>query len=254
MKKLALIFCVLITYTGISQEILKNKDILDLHMLGFEADVIISKINASPQNQFDTSIDILKALREEGVPSAVLAAMIDASKVELKTGIFYTYNGEEKELVLNQFDGQRTKGALTAVALGGLTNISYMAYILEPRSENIISKSKSEIYFQFGKENNDAFRKNKGWFSGASSPKEFELAQLTQRRKQRELKVGARGIGAAIGVGGKTIVSDFTFEDLGNNRYKITLSKDLIPGEYCFIFNSDLGSGIEDVWDFTLIN
>ena len=111
-----------------------------------------------------------------------------------------------------------------------------------------------EIYFQFGKENNDAFRKNKGWFSGASSPKEFELAQLTQRRKQRELKVGARGIGAAIGVGGKTIVSDFTFEDLGNNRYKITLSKDLIPGEYCFVFNSDLGSGIEDVWDFTLIN
>lgn len=254
MKKLALIFCFLITYTGLSQETLKNKDILDLHMLGFEADIIISKINASPQNQFDTSIDILKTLREEGIPSAVLAAMIDASKVELKTGIFYTHNGEDKELILNQFDGTRTKGALTAIALMGTTNISYMAYILEPQSENIISKSKSEIYFQFGKENNDSFRKNKGWFSGASSPKEFELAQLKQRRKQRELKVGARGIGAAFGIGGKTIVSAFSFEDVGNNKYKITLSKDLIPGEYCFIFTSDLGTQIEDVWDFTLIN
>ena len=254
MKKIALIFCFIITYTGFSQEILKNKDIVDLHMLGFEADIIISKINASPQNQFDTSIDILKALRDEGIPSSVLAAMINASKVELKTGIFYTYNGENKELILNQFDGIRTKGALTAIALMGTTNISYMAYILEPKSENIISKSKSEIYFQFGKENNDGFRKNKGWFSGASSPKEFELALLNQRKKQRELKVGARGIGAGLGISGKTIVSSFSFEDVGNNKYKITLNKDLIPGEYCFIFTSDLGTQIEDVWDFTLIN
>jgi hypothetical protein len=253
MKKLTLLLFILITYSGFSQEILKNNDIVDLHLLGFEADVIISKIKASPQNEFDTSISVLKVLRENGVPSSVLAAMIDASKVEIKTGIFYTFNGENKEMVLNQFDGKRTKGALTAIALMGTTNVSFMAYILEPKSKNIVSKSKSEIYFQFGKENNDSFRKNKAWFSGASSPEEFELAQLNQRKKKRELKVGAYGVGAAMGIGGKTIVSNFTFEDLGNNRYKITLSQDLEYGEYCFIFNSDLGTDIKDVWDFTLV-
>jgi hypothetical protein len=59
---------------------LTNQDVVDLVKTGLSTEIIAAKIRVSP-SQFDTSASALKALKESGVPDAVILAMVDpASK------------------------------------------------------------------------------------------------------------------------------------------------------------------------------
>ena len=94
MKKLLLIILLLNFNISFAQnkDVITNNNIIELVELGFKADVIVAKIESS-KVAFDTSIKALKILKEKGVDSSILAAMISHSThidsaIEAKTGIY----------------------------------------------------------------------------------------------------------------------------------------------------------------------
>ena len=86
MKKL-IIFFIIISFQQItSQEVLNNNSIIELIDLGFEDSVIIDKINNTEAN-FDTNIENLKILKEKGLSSDIMSAMMNKpkeKKIDLK--------------------------------------------------------------------------------------------------------------------------------------------------------------------------
>jgi hypothetical protein len=107
MKKLIYLFLLFISFQQItSQEVLNNNSIIELIDLGFEDSVIIDKINNTETN-FDTNIENLKVLKEKGLSSEIMSAMINKSKENkkpLSNGIEYyeyaTFDGEVKKAPL----------------------------------------------------------------------------------------------------------------------------------------------------------
>ena len=59
----------------LAQEILSNDSVIKLTKMGFSEDLIVTKINRSPET-FDTSTDSLVALKVAGVSTQVISAMV----------------------------------------------------------------------------------------------------------------------------------------------------------------------------------
>lgn len=93
---------------------LTNQDVIDLVSLGFSDEVIIDKIHASEDAEFETSVSALRVLKAAKVSDAVVRAMINTHKVgavtegllasprktELATeiGVYVVLNGVMAEL------------------------------------------------------------------------------------------------------------------------------------------------------------
>lgn len=69
---------------GLRPEELTNSDVLDLLKAGLPSEVVVAKIKMS-RCTFDTSPAVLKELKAEGVPDAVILAMVQAPKDDLET-------------------------------------------------------------------------------------------------------------------------------------------------------------------------
>ena len=76
-----LLFLLLFPLLSFGQETLNNQSVIDMIEIGFEEQVIIDKIE-STSSDFDTSIESLKLLKQSGVSSSLLSAMLKASKKE----------------------------------------------------------------------------------------------------------------------------------------------------------------------------
>lgn len=62
----------------LSDEELKNQDILDMHKNGLSVEIIITKIKTS-KCTFDTSLKSLQELKAAGIPETIIVEMIEAS-------------------------------------------------------------------------------------------------------------------------------------------------------------------------------
>jgi hypothetical protein len=90
-----------------------------------------------------------------------------------------------------------------------------------------------------------------------SSPKQFVLLKLEVHGKDRETIIGAYNfLGGQTGSDAKEMIP-FTSEQIRTGVYKVTLSRSLEPGEYCFMssnFNygahSAGAAGAADIFDF----
>ena len=65
----------------ISDDELKNQDILDMLKNGLSVEVIIAKIKSS-KTHFDTSPKVLQELKDAGVPEVIIIAMVEAPTLE----------------------------------------------------------------------------------------------------------------------------------------------------------------------------
>jgi hypothetical protein len=74
-------------------------------------------------------------------------------------------------------------------------------------------------------------------FGGLSAPSQFTLVRFDPKKDHRELIVGEWGAYRASSGTREKDVQDFDFERVAPGTYKVTLRKDLEPGEYCF-FNT----------------
>lgn len=238
-----------------AQEKMTNQSILDLMDLGFGSEVIKAKINSS-QTNFDTSIDQLKALKEKGVSSDILALMIDKSSVAVECGVFYIKNDKLVKIEPSVFSGTKTS-ALGAAMTYGIASAKVKSYINNATSANKADSINLAFIFQFDTKNKNDLGSGNWWFKAASSPNEFALTQLKQKRDSRELVTGKiSGITAStqMGIDSKESIK-YTIEDLGNGRYKVTPNRILGAGEYCFFYQGTIpmgGYNNQSIFDFSI--
>ncbi len=257
--KQSLILAVLLLSSALlfSQDVLTNQSIVELIEIGFESDVIKSKINAS-QTEFDTSISALKALKEKGVPSDVLALMIDKSKVEIESGVFCFENEQIKKIEPTVFSGTKSS-TVGGKWLKGYAPTHFKSYIHNASSANKVNIKEQVFIFQFDLDSQNDLGHENWWFKTASSPNEFVLTSLTQitKKNQRELVTGSSsGYNGSTQMGidtEKTI--PVTIEDLGNGKYKVQPEEPLKSGEYCFFYQGAIPLGgytNQSLFDFSI--
>jgi len=258
MKKTILFTLLLLSsFLSNAQDKMNNQSILDLIDLGFGSEVIKAKINSS-LSDFDTSIDQLKTLKEKGVSSDVLALMIDKSKIEIESGVFYKKNGKLIKIKPSVFSGTKTS-ALGAALTYGIASAKMKSYINNVSSSNKINKDDQTFIFQFDLKKRNDLGSGNWWFKSASSPQEFVLTKLKQRKakNQRELTTGkVSGITASsqMGIDSHDAI-EFIFEDLGNGKYKVRPKRYLQSGEYCFFYQGTIpigGYNNQSIFDFTV--
>lgn len=247
--------------TYAQEEILTNQTIVDMVGMGFSDQVIITKINESP-NSFNTDIESLRLLKEKNVSESIIVAMLNAKKSEkttqtiienAKEGIFYiSDSGEEVEILPTVFSG-------TKVVEGILRNTE-IASLPYSQSRNIINNNKPVFYFYFNKSNqNTTF--NAGvenwWFKIASSPNEFVLIKMDKKKNERKIQIGRTSVwGPPINpeVDGKKIVP-FKINKISNTKYEVSLEKPLDYNcEYCFFYQGQMpkGGNNQSVFDFSI--
>jgi len=85
-----------------------------------------------------------------------------------------------------------------------------------------------------------------------SDPNEGELVRLSKSGKKREFQVGKVGMGRLKSEIPEKIRIEYKVEKIKFNIYKITVNKNLEPGEYGFIFGAINPGATMKIYDFTI--
>ena len=256
-------------------ETLTNDEVITLTKIGLEPSVIISKIQTS-NTSFDVSTDGLINLSNSGVPAEVITAMMkaeqqaaaaEAEQQDLNdpltpraAGIYY-YNPIEKDKKLRRVDptvvstsqaggvGGALKGSLT----GGLANQKVKSSLSGSESRLQIVEVNPVFYFYF-ETNTNPYTDN-WFFATATSPNEFALVLLDEKKNRREFVVAKANVyGGSTGIPDKEKVP-FNYEELAPGIYKVTFEGALERGEYGFLYASSMPSHYSNdkVFDFGVL-
>tara|TARA_B110000091_G_C13673576_1_gene414816 strand:- start:68 stop:850 length:783 start_codon:yes stop_codon:yes gene_type:complete len=256
-KTVFLLLLSLITSTfSFSQEKMTNKSILDLLELGFDKEIIKAKIESSNETNFNTSLEELKVLKEKGISSEILALMINKSKIEIETGVFFEINNKLVKIEPNVFAGTK-KSALGAALTYGIVSVKTKSYVNNKSSSNVLDEGNSYFIFQFDNKDKNNLGSGNWWFKAASSPNEFALTKLKQKKNRRELvigKINAITASSQMGVDTKKAIQ-FDIENLGNGKYRVKPKNTLEKGEYCFFYQGTIpmgGFNNQSIFDFSV--
>ncbi len=263
---LVILFMLPFGWEASAQEVLTNKDLVQLAELGMGEEVILSKI-ATSLNDFDTSTDALVELKKAGMSSAVIAKVVEAgnssshSKVidaneptaPHRPGIYYIDdNGNLVELLPNVTAQSKSRGNFGTRVSYGIAKTKQVSRINGPTARTQFDRV-PEFYFYFSQQET-AFEQNLYNFYGfvtATSPNEFTLAKLTPKEDARELETGAANYYTSEhGISSKHAV-DFDIESIAPGIYKVKPIH-LAPGEYCIVYTGAAPSAYsqQKVFDF----
>lgn len=248
-----------------NENVLTNQSIVDLVNIGLPENIIITKIETS-ECRFDTSVDALKELSEKGVNSSIIVAMMNVSHQSAKeteekrnsiSGIFFVdKDGTHNKLQPTVFSGQRAN-TLGAAFSYGIASVRVINTINGEQASTVVDSDRPEFYFLFNQKS-DVFSVTDWWFAASNSPSQFVLAKLSvnEKKNMRELQMGKVNMYAGIsnGIDEKARI-DFEFVQESDGRFRITPSKPLEAGEYCFFFQGTLpkdGLNNNSVFDFSV--
>lgn len=244
-----------------AQERLNNQSVVELLERGFGSEVVIAKIKSSIP-EFDTTIEALTALKDEGVPNDVLAVMIEYTKAkEVNSGIFFNMEGEEfKKISPTNFAGTKTSYVNSAFTYGLASN-AVKSYIHNQTSGNNVPGHLQLFKFIFSNTKEENLGEDNWWFSKATHPKDFVLIELTPIKKNnnRELKVGKVGglSGHQTGIDSKDAIPFVIQEEAEKGVFKVRPQRPLKPGEYAFFFQGTMplnyGFNNQSVFTFTVV-
>ncbi len=248
-----------------AQETLNNQSVLDLVRLGLSEQIILSKIKAS-SNDYDMSINQLLALKEAGATDAIVAAMLDADTDESKKvydlndyhsphrpGIYY-YNtaNELVELLPSVTTESKTRNALGAHFSYGIAKMKMVSQVpgLDARTQ---FGTVPKFYFYFNQQDAAFDQQMAGVyaFASATSPNEFQLARMDERKGTRELLVGSmNGFTQESGLDEKQMRT-FTMKQVVPGIFEVEFSRPE-QGEYCFVYSGSAPGygGQQKVYDF----
>lgn len=256
--KLALLSaCVFLSQPAMAEQ-MSVDDVMQLSSMGLGDDAIIAKIK-SENATFDLSTDEMIALKQKGVSSPVIAAMLSASAnaepeysldspdpmIPHPAGLYLlTGTGADAQMqrmnatVSNQ---AKTGGIFGYALTGGIASASVKVAIQNETAQ--VQASTKPVFYFFFDEANDAAMSN-AWASGqntvVASPAEFTLIELKQKKGRREARVGSMNIaGAKTGVMDKDRIP-FHYDLIRPGVYEVKADAVMEPGEYGFIFS--LGS------------
>lgn len=197
-----------------------------------------------------TRNDQANTLRGKGVNSNNPNAMH-------KPGIYY-YNTSNTENSLKRVD-PTVASTFKSGGFGTALAQHYTLGIAKDKMKSSLSGSKSRLqlndstpvfYFYFKNEENP--NADDWFFASATSPNEFVLVWLYQRKDDREMVVGdMNAYGSSSGVPNKTKVP-FEYTEVAEGIYKVVINQPLKTGEYCFIYSSTTPSRYNNnkVFDF----
>lgn len=249
----------LIVQPAQASERLSNDDVVMLLEAGLGEEAVIAKIETS-EGAYQTDTSTLLALRQKGVPSGVIAAMVKRSAAPVKMSDsspdplvphfpgLYLYDAVSNPPRMWKIDPTsstqtKTGGFLGYAFTGGIASASLKAVLPGEKAKDVARTRKPEFYVYF---DNDAGQSS-GMFStgfGAAiqTPNEFSLVKLMEKKGKREARVGSVNIaGAKTGVMDKDQIP-FTYEQLAPYVFKVTPQNDLQPGQYGFVFA--VGGGV----------
>ena len=276
MKKVIFLLISIISFHYVSGQTrvdtLTNEKVVMLCKIGLEPSVVISKIQTS-YGVFDVSTDGLIELSSEGVPAEVISKMIDKdNEVQVAlakekdyndpltmrdVGIYY-YNPQDSINPIRRVDptvisGTKSGGLGTALAQRatyGLAKNKVKSTLSGENSNIQINNNGPEFYFYF--KNSDNFNSDNWFFASATSPNEFVLVKLTEKRSIREMIVGnSIAYNFSAGIPEKDKIP-FDYIEVGEGIFKVSFSRLLRQGEYCFLYASSTPSSFNNnkVFDF----
>lgn len=258
-----------ITVSGQSKdEVLTNASVINLYSKGLSSSIIVSKIKTSKTN-FDVSTDALIQLKDQKIPDDIVNAMVDASANQEnepgdindpnaihESGLYY-YKIVDTKPVMTELEptvcAQAKMGGVFASALTyGIAKIKTKATIDGGQARLQLDDPNPVFYFYFDKGQN-LNSSGISWFNASSSPNEFLLVKMDEKKKDREFVTGSANAyaGASSGVDDKYKV-DFNIDKIKTGVYKVTPKKALVPGEYCFMYagSTTIGGTSGKVFDF----
>lgn len=242
---------------------LTNADIVSLVEIGLSDEAIIAKVKTSDAI-FDTSVEELKTLKEKGISNNVIVTMINAKDKEEKEsgeiideniGIYYKADQEYSKLYPSAFRGTASNTLGSAVT-PFISNTKNKAILEGAQSGNVVNTNIPEFIFYFDR-NTKHKSKSLDWcFSVASSPKEFVLVKMIERKDKRELKIGEIDIfsGKYIGVESKEVIQ-CTIEAMNETTFKVKPSTVMQSGEYCLFYQGSAPQtyqGNNPIFDFSI--
>ena len=246
-------------------EVLDNHSLIEMSKIGFSDDVIISKI-AITDYSFDTSVDSLKYLKENGVSDDIILHILQLGKTsepvqevpddelynhDMSPGLYYIdTDSEHKKIYPTPFSGNKTNTLGSALSYG-LASSSMRSTMIGSSSVNKIKTMLPKFLFVF----KDSTSLDNFFFSSASSPHQFVLVRLEMKKNRRELKTGSINLfsGTSFGIDEKSMIN-FNIEKLRGNEFLVHPSKLLRPGEYCFVYKGIIpyGGTNQQAFDFTI--
>jgi PDZ domain len=211
---------------------LTNQDVIDMTSLGLSDDVVIDKIHATEDTEFDTGISGLKALKAAKVSDAVIRAMINPhpattpakstglasskaadQRAPDEVGVYLIVQGQLAEME-PEIVGWQTGGVLKRDVTLGLTKGHVNGKIMNPKSPIQVS---CPVVF--------AIRTPEG-----TSVTEYQLLRLDQKSNRREFRAMTGGIIHASG-GAERNSIPFEPKKIASRTWKISLNS-LRQGEY----------------------
>uniref|UniRef100_UPI00341D44F1 hypothetical protein n=1 Tax=Sphingomonas bacterium TaxID=1895847 RepID=UPI00341D44F1 len=251
--------------TSASAETLNNGTVIALTQAGLGDEAIIAKIKTSSAS-YDLSTDQIIALKKQGVSGPVIAAMLSASNPTAGTtafsmdaadpavphppGVYLLVDGPTpsmKRIDATVSNQAKTGGILGYALTSGIASMSIKAAIPGESARTNTISAQPVFYFFFDESNPDSARQAVTWSSGSNasvtSPNEFTLVKLDQKKGRREARVGSMNIGGA-----KTGVMDkdqipFDYDMVRPGVFKATPRMALKPGEYGFMYAITGGGG-----------
>jgi hypothetical protein len=249
--------CALFFASPAAAETLTNATVIQLVQAGIGNDAVIAKIKAT-DGKYDLGTDDLIALKTAGVPGDVIAAMIAGpAKPATATAMSLTaidpmvphpsglYLIDTPANRVNRIDptvsNQAKTGGIFGYALtGGIASMSIKVAISGEAARVMSPSGSPSFYFFFDASNPQTANITSSWAAGSaqtvSSPSEFTLIKLMEKKGRREARVGSMNIGGA-----KTGVMDhdripFDYQMVREGVYKVTVKQPLEAGQYGFIY------------------
>lgn len=259
-----------------TSETIDNKKLVELAKASLGDDLIIRFIQSSPTN-FDCSITAVLKLKKDGVSEKILEEVMKTCSNSKTTksdesnntnplythpsGIYVYEPGETgytlKKLYATVVTKEKSGGlgkAFASAMTYGLAKSSASSAVNGPTA-NVKCKSTSEFYFYFAATTQSASFTN-WWFSLATSPNEFTLLRLDQKKNTREFKTAKTdSYSYQSGIDENQKVQ-FTFEEVKAGIFKVKPKGSLKAGEYSFIYSATVPSQYSNdkLFDFSVNN
>lgn len=252
---------------------LNNGTVVALVRAGLGPEAVIAKINAS-NGTYDTSTTALIQLKQANVPDSVIAAMLNRSTTPVLAnavtdstspnpldphapGIYLLDpRGTSKMVRIDPILANQTKtGNIWGYALtSGLSSMKVKTVIPNPHARIQTGVPRPVFYFYFTQTGPLASVSQFGsaFSAMASSPNEFSLIRLDQKKDRREASVGSVGVfsGVKTGISDKARVA-FTYEDVAPGVFRVFPADELRPGQYGFLHSTNAGAGAR-IFDFAV--
>jgi hypothetical protein len=268
-----------------SEEVLTNEKVITMVKAGLSSGIIVNKIRSS-KTSFNTSTDELIHLQQSRVPPEIINAMVEAgstgSTITSRTGAgdaskvdpndpasaheagIYLFESKDGQRLMTQLEPSistqsKSGGFFKSAMTYGIAKIKSKAVVANNSAKMQLPTARPVFYFYFEVKNAGLSNSGNAYSGSSTSPNEFVLVKMDQKKNSRELVVGQANLfGAESGTLDK-YSRPFDYEKLAPGVYKVTPKSDLDDGEYGFFYGGStpiaaygyFGAGISPkIFDF----